>query len=30
VVSAANNADAYIFSPDYLDKDRQMKLIAGG
>jgi hypothetical protein len=30
VVSAANNADAYIFAPGYLDKDKQMKLIAGG
>jgi len=30
VVSAAGNADAYIFSPGYLDKDKQMKLIAGG
>jgi hypothetical protein len=30
VVSAAGNADAYIFSPGYLDKDRQMKAIAGG
>ena len=30
IVSAANNADAYIFTPTYLDKDPQMKLIAGG
>lgn len=30
VVSAANNADAYIFSPEYLEKDRLMKQIAGG
>lgn len=30
VVSAASNADAYIFSPDYLEKDRSMKQIAGG
>ncbi len=30
VVSAANNADAYIFSPGVLDKDRLMKQIAGG
>ena len=30
VVSAANNADAYLFTPGYLDKDPQMKLIAGG
>jgi hypothetical protein len=30
VVSAANNADAYIFSPGYLEKDRLMKQIAGG
>jgi hypothetical protein len=29
VVSAANNADAYIFSPGYLEKDRLMKQIAG-
>ena len=30
VVSAAANADAYIFTPGYLDKDKQMKAIAGG
>lgn len=30
VVSQANNAEAYIFSPGYLDKDRLMKQIAGG
>jgi len=30
VVSAANNADAYVFTPEYLEKDAQMKLIAGG
>jgi len=30
VVSAAGNADAYIFAPGYLDKDKQMKAIAGG
>lgn len=30
VVSAAINADAYIFSPGILDKDRLMKQIAGG
>lgn len=30
VVSAANNADAYIFDPGVLEKDRQMKQIAGG
>jgi hypothetical protein len=29
VVSAASQADAYVFVPEYLDKDRQMKLIAG-
>jgi hypothetical protein len=29
VVSAAANADAYIFTPGYLDKDRLMKQIAG-
>jgi hypothetical protein len=29
VVSAANNADAYVFSPGYLEKDRLMKQIAG-
>ena len=29
VVSAANNADAYIFTPGYLDKDRLTKQIAG-
>ena len=29
VVSAAGNADAYVFSPGYLEKDRQMKAIAG-
>jgi hypothetical protein len=30
VVSAANNADAYIFDPGVLEKDRLMKQIAGG
>jgi hypothetical protein len=30
VVSAANNADAYIFSPGVLEKDPLMKQIAGG
>jgi len=30
VVSAANNADAYIFSPGLLEKDRLLKQIAGG
>jgi len=30
VVSAAGNADAYVYVPAYLDKDKQMKLIAGG
>lgn len=30
VVSDAANADAYIFEPAYLDKDRLMKQIAGG
>lgn len=30
IVSAAANADAYIFAPAFLDKDKQMKLIAGG
>lgn len=30
VVSEAVNADAYIFSPGYLEKDRLMKQIAGG
>jgi hypothetical protein len=30
VVSEANNAEAYIFSPGYLEKDRLMKQIAGG
>jgi hypothetical protein len=30
VVSAAANADAYIFAPGYLEKDRLMKQIAGG
>jgi hypothetical protein len=30
VVSAANNADAYVFTPEYLEKDRLMKQIAGG
>jgi hypothetical protein len=29
-VSAASNADAYVYSAGYLDKDKQMKLIAGG
>lgn len=29
VVSAASNADAYVYSAGYLDKDKQMKLIAG-
>lgn len=29
VVSAANNADAYLFTPGYLEKDRLMKQIAG-
>ena len=30
VVSEAANAEAYIFSPGYLEKDRLMKQIAGG
>jgi hypothetical protein len=30
VVSEANNAEAYVFSPAYLAKDPQMKQIAGG
>jgi hypothetical protein len=30
VVSAANNAEAYVFEPGYLEKDAQMKQIAGG
>ena len=30
VVSAAGNADAYVYTPGYLDKDKQMKAIAGG
>lgn len=30
VVSAAGNADAYVYTAGYLDKDKQMKLIAGG
>lgn len=30
VVSQAGNADAYVLSPGYLEKDKQMKLIAGG
>ena len=30
VVSEAANADAYIFAPGYLEKDRLMKQIAGG
>jgi hypothetical protein len=30
VVSEAANADAYIFEPGYLEKDRLMKQIAGG
>jgi hypothetical protein len=30
VVSEAVNADAYIFAPGYLEKDRLMKQIAGG
>lgn len=30
VVSQANNAEAYIFEPAYLEKDRLMKQIAGG
>ena len=30
VVSAANNAEAYIFAPAYLAKDPLMKQIAGG
>jgi hypothetical protein len=29
VVSAANNADAYLFTPGYLEKDPLMKQIAG-
>jgi hypothetical protein len=29
VVSAANNADAYVFAPGYLEKDPLMKQIAG-
>lgn len=29
VVSAAGNADAYVYTAGYLDKDKQMKLIAG-
>lgn len=30
VVSQANNADAYVFEPAYLEKDPLMKQIAGG
>jgi hypothetical protein len=30
VVSEAINAEAYIFAPGYLEKDRLMKQIAGG
>lgn len=30
VVSEANNAEAYVFSPGYLEKDPLMKQIAGG
>jgi hypothetical protein len=30
VVSEANNAEAYIFTPGYLEKDPLMKQIAGG
>ncbi|HEY6078237.1 MAG TPA: hypothetical protein VIW29_05510 [Polyangiaceae bacterium] len=30
VVSEANNAEAYIFEPAYLEKDRLLKQIAGG
>ena len=30
VVSAANNAEAYVFSPGILEKDKLMKQIAGG
>ena len=30
VVSAAANADAYVFTPGYTEKDRQTKAIAGG
>jgi hypothetical protein len=30
VVSAAANADAYVFTPGYADKDRQTKAIGGG
>lgn len=29
VVSAAGNADAYVYTAGYLEKDKQMKLIAG-